>query len=225
MAWPFAKKPGEAETEEDKKQLDAFIDRIGASFEAKLEEKLKPIREEVSTVKTKWENLEKVATATDDTHKTEEDANLTDEQKRALNDRKMLALTIATNARITEGEIVGEVIGQGLSDFVPKIKEYFQNTPLERKGQADYAVYCRNIVDMVVGSEARRAGLRLDGNKKFFLEDAAGKGGENQQYDFLAHDMAWTDPRSGKTYSASEQLAKLGIKPEEFADSIKKGVV
>jgi hypothetical protein len=233
MAWPFGGKQG-ANDEEQKKELDAFIDRIGTSFEAKLEEKLKPIREEVTSVKTKWEALEKAAGGNGDAGNGggggegsggNGDENLTDEQKRQVNDRKMLALTIATNARITEGEVLGEVVGQGLSEYVPKIKEYYQNTPLERKGQADYAEYCRNIVNMIVGKVAREQGLRFDGqNKKFFLEDAGGKGSDSQ-YDFLAGDQAWVDPRSGRIVSASEQLAKLGIKPEEFAESIKKGVV
>lgn len=235
MAWPFGNKQGASE-DDQKKELDAFIDRIGTSFEAKLEDKLKPIREEVIAVKTKWEALEKAAGngeggdggdgGNDGGAASGGDQNLTDEQKRELNDRKMLALTIATNARITEGEILGEVVGQGLGEFVAKIKEYFQNTPIARKGQADYATYCRNIVDMIVGREARSGGLRFDGqNKKFFLEDAGGKGGDGTQYDFLAGDMAWVDPRSGKVVSASEQLKKLGIKPEEFAESVKKGVV
>jgi hypothetical protein len=229
MAWPFGKKEGQTE-DDAKKELDAFIDRIGTSLEAKLEEKLKPIREEVGAVKTKWEALEKAAGEGGGNNGSDNGGGggeeLTPEQKLELNNRKHLALTIATNARITEGEILGEVSTQGLSEFIPKIKEYFQNTPIDRKGQADYAVYCRNIVNMVVGEAARTGGLRFDGNnKKFFLEDAGGKGGENQQYDFLAGDMAWTDPRSGKVVSASQQLAKLGIKPEEFAESIKKGVV
>ena len=228
--WNPFKKDGQPD-EEAKKELDAFIDRIGTSFEAKLEDKLKPIREEVTAVKTKWEALEKAAGEGGGGGNGGGegggggDQNFTDEQKRELKDRQLLALSIVTNARVTEGEILGEAVGQGLGEFVPKIKEYFQNTPVERKGQADYPTYCRNIVKMVVGTAAIDGGLRFDGqSKKFFLEDASGKGGDNQ-YDFLAGDLAWTDPRSGKTFSASEQLAKLGIKPEEFAESIKKGAV
>lgn len=234
MAWPFGNKPNATE-DEQKKDLDAFIDRIGTSLEAKLEEKLAPIRTEVSAVKTKWEALEKAAGTGEGGAEGgaeggsggggNDEQNLTDEQKRDLNDRKLLALSIATNARVTEGEILGEVVGQGLSEFVPKIKEYFQNTPIARKGQADYADYCKNVVDMVVGKAARNGGLRFDGqNKKFFLEDAGGKDG-NSQYEFLAGDNTWTDPRSGKIVSATDQLAKLGVTPAEFQKSIEKGVV
>jgi hypothetical protein len=226
MAWPFGKQG--ASEDDQKKELDAFIDRIGTSFEAKLEEKLKPIREEATHLRTKWEALEKAAGGNGEEERArveEEEKNLTPEQQQALRERKLLAISIGTNARITEGEILGEVSGKGLGEFIPKIKEYFQNTALERKGQADYATYCRNIVNMVVGEAALNSGLRLDAqNKKFFLEDAGGKGGD-QQYDFLSGDLAWTDPRSGKVLSASDQLRKLGITPEEFQKSVEKGVV
>jgi hypothetical protein len=225
----FGKKEGQS-AEDETKERNAFIEAIGVSLEAKLEEKLKPVREEVGAIKTKWEALEKAAgtstTEEENNRRSEEENNLTDEQKRALNDRKMLALTIATNARITEGEILGEVSGKGLGEFIPKIKEYLQNTALERKGQADYATYCRNIVSMVVGEAALNQGLRLDAhNKKFFLEDAGGKGGDGNQYEFLSGENAWVDPRSGKVLSASDQLKKLGITPEEFQKSVEKGVV
>jgi len=114
MAWPFGNKEGE----EAKKELDAFIDRIGMSVEQKLEEKLKPMREEITSVKTKWEALEKAAenaegngsggNGGDDGRGGNGEENLTEDQRRDLANRKMLALTIATNARITEGEIIGD---------------------------------------------------------------------------------------------------------------------
>ena len=37
--------------------------------------------------------------------------------------------------------------------------------------------------------------------------------------------QTWQDPRSGKVLTAAEQLARLGIKPEDYAKSIKDGVV
>jgi hypothetical protein len=229
MAWPFNKKDDSQNTDnrdQSKAEIDSLVERLSASFSAQLEEKLTPIRTEVTGIKTKWENLEKVATAAADDGKNPDGSELTDDQKRQINERKLLGISIATNARITEMEILGEVSSQGLGEFLPRIREYFQNTTLERKGQADYATYCRNIVDMVLGAAARNGGLRFDGqNKRFFLEDAGGKNNDGQGFEFLAPDMSWTDPKTGKVLTGRQQLEKLGIKPEDFAKSVKDGMI
>jgi hypothetical protein len=231
MAWPWNKNRdgggtggGGSAAEEEKKEMDAFIEKIGVSLEAKLEEKLKPVREKVEGIEKKWTTLEESAATEEAKGKEIDETTLTEEQKRQLNERKLLALSIATNARITEGEVLAECNSR-FPEFVPKVREYFANTPLERKGAADYATYCRNIVKMVVGDAALAGGLRYDTNSKsFFLEDAsASKGTEGME--FLAPDMTWTDPISGKTLTGRQQLAKLGIAPEDFAKSVKEGIV
>lgn len=226
MAWPFNKKEDPPKDDQNKSEVDALVEKLSTTFSAQLEEKLAPIRTEVTGIKTKWETLERAATAPPDDGKNADGTELTDDQKRQLNERKLLGISIATNARVTEMEILGEVSSQGLGEFLPKIREYLQNTPLERKGQADYATYCRNIVKMVVGDAAMNGGLRFDGqNKRFFLEDAGGKPGEGQGMEFLAPDMTWTDPKSGRVLTGRQQLEKLGIKPEDFAKSVKDGVI
>jgi hypothetical protein len=224
------KKPPEGETEEQRKQREEreqneFIEKIGVTLDAKVKAAVEPISTQVKTLDERWKNLESAASANDDEHA---DDNLTDDQKRQRDDRieknKLLALTIATNARITESEVLAEVRAK-FPEFETKIKEIYANTALERKGAADYAAYCRNVMKMVVGEAALAGGLRYDADKKsFFLENASG-GGDAEPHDFLASDMTWTDPKSGKTLTGREQLAKLGIKPDEFAASVKNGVV
>ena len=129
-----------------------------------------------------------------------------------------------TNARITEGEVLSE-ISANWAHLIPEIKGYFASTPVQRKAMADYAEFCRNIKDMVVGKAAQKAGLRFDGkNQRFFLEDASAKTG-GADSPLADPDLNWTDPNTGKTISASETLARLGIKPEEFVENQKKGLV
>jgi len=56
----------------------------------------------------------------------------------------------------------------------PKSKATSPALRLSAKRWADYAEFCRNIKDMVVGKAAQKAGLRFDGkNQRFFLEDAS----------------------------------------------------
>ncbi len=232
MAWPFNKKTEPNAGEGDDKELNTFIEKIGASFQTKLEAAIAPVKAQVDGIQKRWDDLEKAAASGGGGEGGgngggEGGGELTDEQKRDAKDRAMLAGMIGMNARMTEGEVLGEVIAGGLSEFVPKIKEYFANAPLNVKGGKDYPIYCRNIVKMVVGEAALAGGLKFDGTgKKFFLEDQNGKGGgEEGKFEFLANDMTWKDPKSGRVLSGREQLDKLGIKPEEFQASIDKGYV
>jgi hypothetical protein len=224
------KKAPEGETEEqrktrEEKEQNDFIEKIGVTLDAKVTAAVKPIAEKVTSLDDRWTKLESAATNNEEEHV---DDNLTDEQKREklrdTNEQKLLALTIATNARITEGEVLQEV-HEKFPEFETKIKEIYANTAIARKGAADYAAYCRNVMKMVVGEAALAGGLRYDtASKSFFLENASG-GGDGESHEFLASDMNWTDPKSGKVVTAREQLAKLGITPEEFDKSVKAGVV
>jgi hypothetical protein len=229
------KKPPEGETEEQRKAREEkeeqdFIAKIGLAVESKM----KPLSEKVTAWDDRWKKLEEAATAGGGDEGGEGggegggDAGLSEEEKREkarqLENKKLLAVTILTNARVTEKEVLDEVKDK-FPQFLTKIKEYLANTSIERKGQADYAAYCRNIVSMVIGQAAMEGGLKYDeSTKSFFLEDSSAGGG-GEQHEFLAADMNWTDPHTGKTMSGREQLKRLGISPEEFAKSVKEGVV
>lgn len=229
MKLPWQKDPPASETAEEKLKREeaeqtAFFGKIGEL----VKNEMKPVADTVADLQGKWKKLEESAAADEHDNDNNDDANLTEEEKRRKNDeiekRKILALSIMTNARITENEVLQEVHTK-FPEYESKIREYFANTPIERKGQADYAAYCQNIVDMVLGKAARAGGLRYDtSNKRFFLEDASGGDGK-ENYDFLASDVTWQDPRSGKIVTGREQLAKLGITPEEFRKSQEKGIV
>jgi hypothetical protein len=230
------KKPPEGETEEQKKQREEkeqneFIEKIGVTLDAKVKAAVGDLSAKVTSWDDRWKKLEEAAAGGEGGGEGgggSGDEELTDDQKREKLDReeknKLLALTIATNARITEAEILHEVHDK-FPEFEAKIKDIYANTPIARKGQADYAAYCRNVMKMVVGEAALAGGLRYDSaSKQFFLENSSG-GGDGETHEFLASDMNWTDPTSGRTLSARDQLNKLGITPEDFAKSVKAGVV
>jgi hypothetical protein len=222
------KKTPEGETEEqikqrEEKEQNDFISALMGKFE----EKIKPLNDKVSAWDDRWKKLEDAAAGSvnDDSSN---DANLSDDEKQRMNEeverRKLLAISIATNARITENEVLADV-KEKFPELAEKVKEFLVNTPLERKGQQDYQQYCRNVVSMVVGQAAMTGGLQYNpATKQFFLENASA-GSRGEQLEFLAPDMAWTDPSSGRTLTGRQQLEKLGIAPEDFAKSVKNGVV
>jgi hypothetical protein len=221
-SWNPFKKDGEKKDDQSKSEVDELVEKLGASFEAKLSERLDPLQKGFTELKGEWDGIKAAATKNDDPPPA--DDTLTEEQKLKKNQDGLFALNVATNARLTESEVISE-ISANWAHLIPEIRTILAATPLQRKAQADYAVYCRNVKDMIVGQAAQKAGLRYD-NKggRFFLEDAAAKTG-GADSPLSDPDLSWTDPNTGKTITGSETLARLGIKPEEFVENQKKGYV
>ena len=228
---PFwAKKAPEGESDEQRKareegEQNAFI----SSLMTKFEEKIKPLSDKVGEWDNRWKTLEEAAKAGDpNIDGNQDDPDLSEDDKRKMREetekRMLFAQGIANNARWVEQEALS-TLGDEYRELIPKIKERFLQTPVERKGTQDYPQYCLNVINMCIGEAARAGGLRYDGaNKRFFLEDASA-GDRGERHDFLDADMTWTDPKSGKVLTGRDQLARLGITPEEFQKSIDKGVV
>lgn len=186
------------------------------------------MREEFTALKTDWDSIKAEAARSsndeaDRARRAAED-NQTPEEKLATENKRLLMVSLLTNARITESEVVDEVKSQW-PGLVPKIKDLLATIPMDDKVKADYGQRCRNAVKLVIGDEAIKGGLRHNSDtKKFFLEDAAAStGGEDSP--FNDPDLTWVDERSGKTLTATEQLAKLHIDPKQFADFLKRQAV
>jgi hypothetical protein len=214
--------------EQSEAQMNALVERLGAS----IDERIKPLREGFEKLQSDWDTIKTEATKapTTTTQATNADGTpreLTDEEKRNNATRATVSLAVQTNARLTEREVLDE-INSAWTHLVPKIREYFNSTPIERKAQADYADYCRNIVDMVIGKAAKEAGLRYDGqNKTFFLED---KSTSVTREDGPLSDPAleWQQQKSDgsiKRWSVADQLRALDIDPTKFSENVKKGIV
>jgi hypothetical protein len=207
-----------------KSEADLLVERLGAT----IDEKLKPIREEFGALKTDWDSIKAEATrgADDEAARARKaaDDNLTPEEKLQNENKRLLMVSLLTNARITESEVVDEVKAQW-PGLVPRIKEVLASIPMDDKVKADYAQRCRNAVKLVIGDEAIKGGLRQNSDtKKFFLiDDAAGStGGDDSPLG--DPDLTWIDPRNPNRapMTAAEQLKKLHIDPKEFAEFVKK---
>lgn len=224
MAWPFKKdETNQGGNEQSKAEIDALVERLGVSFEAKLEEKFKPMLAEVTALKTEWDGIKTAANPPANPNVNADGTELTDEQKANRARNATIAIAVTANARITESEVLSDA-AKKFGPFVPKMKEFFANTPIERKAQPDYPEYCRNIVKMVVGEAALSGGLSYGQDNKFFLEDTVTRTGDPDS-PLNDSDLTWTDPRSGKVYTAGQQLSKLGIDPKEFSENVRKGLV
>lgn len=220
----WSKKPAEGtNNDQTKSEADLLVERLGAT----IDEKLKPIREKVEGIETKWNAIEAEAgRATNEEAEAARraaEANQTPEEKLASENKRLLMVSLLTNARITESEVVDEVKAQW-PGLVPRIKEVLATIPMDDKVKADYAQRCRNAVKLVIGDEAIKGGLRQNSDtKKFFLEDASTNNSGDEQ-PFSDPDLTWVDPRNPNRppMTAAEQLRKLHIDPKEFAEFVKR---
>jgi hypothetical protein len=215
MAW--FNKTGEAtkEPEQDKAAIDSLVERLGAS----IEEKMKPMRESVSKLETRWNELEQAAAAPPPPEKKDPADPAVEPDRWKQENLTPLAIgQILTNARITESEVINEIAGTW-PEQLPEIKDYFSKADIAIKAKADYGAWCRNVVKVVIGGAAMKSGLRYDGQgKRFFLETNSGAGAATPGF---SADMNWVKP-NGKVVTGEETLRGLGIDPEEFR---KTGVV
>lgn len=121
--------------------------------------------------------------------------------------------TVNANARITIGEIIGELREQGYGDLVSKIKEQCDNAPINIKAGAEFAQYCRNVANMVIGEEARKGGLKRKGSS-FILEDAGGsndpvvEAANEDDRNFLNYSVTTS---KGKKVTRRELLERTGV--------------
>jgi hypothetical protein len=229
MGWFDKHKPDATKTaeEQSKAEMDALVDR----FSAAVDEKVAPLRQTVESLQTKWNTIEAEATKppATDTRPRDENGNVRDftpEERQRNTQQATLGVAILTNARLTEREALDELPAD-YADFIPEIRGMFANTAIEQKGRPDYAQYCRNCVDLVIAREARKGGLRRNRETgAFFLED---KSTTHSREDGVLSDpsLTWRQETAAGTrmWTPEEQLAKLGIDPQKFSESVKKGVV
>ena len=215
--------------EQSKAEMDALVDRLGASLEERI---AKPLGDRIDKLQSEWEAVKTEATKTPPADTTPRNADgtpreLTDEEKNRNASQATIALAVATNARLTESEVISQIAGSW-PDQVAEIRSYFANTPIQRKAQPDYAEYCGNIVDMVIGKAAKKAGFRYDRDgKTFFLEDKSTS--TTPEGPLSDPGLAWQQRDANgnikRTWSAADQLRALDIDPKQFEENMKKGVV
>jgi hypothetical protein len=206
--------------EQGKSEADLLIEKLGAL----VDEKIKPLNEGFTALKTDWESIKAEASKepTPDPNKAADGSDLTAEQKLQRDQQALFALTVTTNARITEEDCVRSIADKW-PQIVTEARSIFSKTDWKRKAATDYPEYCGNVVDMLVGREAKKNGLRFDRtSSKFLIEDGVThEEGDNNP--LLTGDYDWTDPRNPDRHlTAKQQLDKLGINPKEFEEFMKK---
>lgn len=219
MAWPWNKDESATKTEPEqtKNEVDQLVERLSQHFDAKFT----PILQDVTALKTDFDAL-KAAAATPANKETSESSpkqltSFIDDGDRAFAERigPLAVQTTQLSARVIESEALRQVQADGWDTLIPEIKKHLDSTPLVRKAASDYAAYVENVVSMVIGANARKAGLRMDGSKKtFYLEDASAKTSVSPSA--FTSDQNWIDQK-GRVHTAEETLSKLGIDPQKFA--------
>jgi hypothetical protein len=208
------KKADEKKDDQSKSEVDTLVEALSAKFD----EKLAPIKEKVESVAS-WQAKieEQFKEPPPDPNKKPDGTELTEAERLDRDNKANFALNVMNAARFTENDCIQAVKGD-YPQIVNEAKTIFAQTPWQKKTEPNYAQYCTNVIDMLVGREAKKGGLRYSNKEsKFFIEDAsATTGGNDSPYN--NPDLTWTDPRNpSKTLTASQQLAKLKIDPEEFA--------
>jgi len=221
------KKPPEGSDDQSKAEMDAMFERFGSM----VDERMKPITDNVTALKSEWETIKAEATKTapPDTRPRDENGNpreLTDAEKQTRLNIALAEQNVQNAARFIERDVL-DTLPVDFKDLKPQIAQMFRDTPVARKAQPDYAEYCQNCADLAIAREARKGGLRRNAEtKEFFLED---KSGVSNEPDSILNDpsLVWhyDTPQGPRTMSAKEQLAKLHIDPKEFEDSARKGRV
>jgi hypothetical protein len=184
MAWNFGRQPDpDPQKEEElkaqsKKESDEFIAQLTTSFESKLESSMKPLRDEITALKS----AQPAPRTADPEPNASRIPSVMDDEETAFNARlgPLAAQTVLLNARLTETEVLSEISSQGWGHIVPAIREVLsKQTPLQTKAGDGYRGYVENVAAMLIGRAAREKGLKFDGNKQtFFLEDASSSGNQ-----------------------------------------------
>jgi hypothetical protein len=217
----FSKEPTTATTDQSKSEADALIERLGTVIEDRIKAAVTPLTEKVEAVSNWQKKIEEEVSKPPAT--TEADKDVTPEQKDLNEKRALLAMNIQTNARFTETECLNQLRGQW-DHLIPKVQEWFKATAIEVKAKPDYAAYCERVVNMAIGEDARKAGLRYNKTSgRFLIEDSAGSK-DHDGNPMLSGDLDWVDPHSGKVETADQTLRKMGIDPKKFAEEMKGGV-
>jgi hypothetical protein len=210
-------------------------DELIAKFSSVVAEALKPINEkieaqatEVKTLTTKWNEIESAGVAEAEEARRRAaaaaDGELTPEQKAEKSQQALFAQTVLTNARITENEVAA-TLERDFPKLVPEFRQMCANTDWKVKALPNYQQQCMNAIDSLIGREARKGGLRYQKQTEKFVIEDGGSHGAGDENPLAKGDYDWTDERSGRTITGSEQLAKMGLSAKDLAEMQKRGMV
>jgi hypothetical protein len=182
---------------------------------AKMGELLGPIKDWQEKTSTRLDAMEEARKPKEPPEEPVENVSVLDDENAAFNQRLTpLAIeTINLRARMTEREVLDETMS-GWQEFLPAVKAELANTQVQVKAMPNYESYVRNVVDMIVGREARKGGLKRD-KSRFVLEDATSvndngtlNASSQEDKDFLNFHVT---TGKGKVVTRGEYLKRMGI--------------
>lgn len=192
MTWPFDKDKDtvNAETQDTPAEVkDKPADKTPAELIA---EALKPFGETLTNLSAKIDAVEQ-ATKKPEPKQTEPDQPMSvlDDENIAFAQRltPLMLRQLELEARIVRSDIKAEYVSAGYGDlwnqYDKEINMVIEGSPIvapNGKPMRGDPEYIRNVVDMVFGRAARKAGMRFDGKSKgFFLETGGGADGPTRQ--------------------------------------------
>jgi hypothetical protein len=215
--WPNKKDDPPQVKTEDSKPPEA---PSAEALLAKMGELLNPFKESIDGMRTRLDAIEESRKPAPTPPG--EIPSVLDDENAAFNQRltPLAVETINLRSRMVEREVLDEL--EGFSEFIPEIKKELANTSVQVKAMPNYEAYVRNVVDMIVGREARKGGLRRD-KQRFILEDGSstndntgGSSASQEDKDFLNFHVT---TGKGKVVTRGEYLKRIGIdisNPEEL---------
>jgi hypothetical protein len=224
MGWPFKNKESDTPVDKPNEQSAADADALIAKFGEVLDARLKPIQDEVSSVKSKWDALEATAKQAEDAEAARQRAEnppapLTDHEK------VLLAGLADVKGTQIERDLIDEIRDEW-PDLVPILRAEFAKTAPAVKARADYAQYCRNVKTWKLGELFEKQGGRYDRTKRtlYLGDESSSKTPEGTRAFDETMDYVYTDNK-GQTHRESfeQQLAKLDIDPKKFIENAEKG--
>jgi hypothetical protein len=191
MTWPFdkenppnpdASKNEGAEKKGEKSPAEIIAESLSAG--------LKPVTDTLSALSTRLDAIESNTKKPERKADPVEAISVLDDENAAFAQRMtpMLLRQLELESRVVKNDIKAEYAAAGYGDlwaqFETEINSVLESSPLvngEGKTMRGDPQYVRNVVDMIMGRAARKAGMRFDGKSKgFFLETAGNNGGEGR---------------------------------------------
>jgi hypothetical protein len=217
-----AKADAAAAAGQSKEQANELVTQLRASFE----ETLKPITEKLQAYETRFatleENTKKPAAKVENT----EIPSVIDNEDAAFNARlgPLLVQTVALKAKIAEDSVINNLTSLGWGEYASEIREVFEKrTPIQTKAAADYDVYCRNVVNMIIGEKALKEGLKRDVTKQTFFIEPSGSSNDKPESSIARLREEATDGRVDILKKSGGDISvwarKMGIDPEALAKS------
>jgi hypothetical protein len=190
MTWPFPDDKAKTVEEGDNKpptSADAPPAKTPAEIIA---ESLKPLAEGFTKLNARLDTLEQNTRPRPKSETPPEQISVLDDENAAFAQRigPVMLRQLELEARVVKNDIKAEYASAGYGElwaqFETEINQVIDGSPIvspEGRAVRGDPQYIRNVVDMVMGRNARKAGMRFDGKSKGFFLETGGSGADGSK--------------------------------------------